>query len=455
MFGRSPLKSTLHTLPALEPVHEPSYHPPSPAPGATGATPNTRQLEQALRDARAELHEVRTRLDRTLAELQQARRELDGVEDAKERFLSSVSHELRTPLSAILLWTTLVEEEKLEDPEQLREAIDTIRRSAEEQQALIENLVNTSRIVAGRLRLDRRAAEILPVVRAALESVAPAAQKKQLILTSKAAPENLAAPVDRDRLQQALTHLLLNAVKFTAAGGRIDVAVRAAGGELEIAVTDTGQGIAPERLPRLFGGPVGDRRKAPRTEAGLGYGLLVSRRLAEAHGGALTAHSPGPDRGATFTLRIPLDASRRVAPAAARAPALPLAGRTVLLVIDEPDTRRALTDGLADAGAHVASVDCAPAAWESFESRRPDAIVCDLALPTIDACDFLNDIRRAEAEAGAAPAPAIGLAAVENAPEIARAHQCGFHRSFVAPFDPQQLVEELRARLASRVRPPA
>jgi signal transduction histidine kinase len=243
------------------------------------------------------------RLSRALSD---ARLELRAAREEQERFLSSISHELRTPLSAILLWTSLIEEEKLTEPDQLREAVEAIRHSAEEQQALVQNLVDTARILSGVLKLDPHPTLLSIVVRTAHENAATSAKEKQITLEPPLAPEEVRIPVDRERLQYALQLLLSNAVKFTPEGGRIAIAGKRTGQDIFITVTDTGAGIAPDALPRIFDGPQMHRRLAARTESGLGFGLLVARKLIELHHGALTAESAGPNRGATFTVRLPI-----------------------------------------------------------------------------------------------------------------------------------------------------
>jgi signal transduction histidine kinase len=272
--------------------------PPSPSP-LSEVIPAADHATAAPADAASETE----RLRRALAH---ARRELTAAREEQERFLSSISHELRTPLSAILLWTSLIEEEKLIEPDQLREAIDAIRRSAEEQQALVQNLVDTARILSGALKLDLQPTSLSVIVRTAHENTAASANEKKLTLESPAAPEEVRASIDRERLQHALRLLLSNAVKFTPEGGCIAIAGKQTGQHVLVTITDTGAGISPEALPRLFDGPQMHRRLAARTESGLGFGLLVARKLIELHHGTLTAESPGPNRGATFTVRLPV-----------------------------------------------------------------------------------------------------------------------------------------------------
>lgn len=406
------------------------------------ALPTEPTGDTALASLRAQAGELRAQLDRALAQLQLAQHKVDAAAEMNERFLSSVSHELRTPLSAILLWTTLIEEEKLYEPEQLREAVDVIKRSAEEQQALIENLVTSSRIVAGRFRLDRRPIRIEPILRAAAESVRAAAEQKRVSVNVSADP-TATAPVDRARLELAVTPLLHNAVRFTPAGGRVELTASSTSATLHVVVSDTGAGIEPERLARIFAGPEGAQGKAPRTEAGLGYGLVVARQIVEAHGGVLAAESAGANRGATFTIRLPLDPAhpiRRPDSPSAREAAPPLKKRRVLLVVDDPDLRQALASGLSAAGAEVDAVDSAPAGYESCERHRPDAIVCELSLPTIDAATFLRELRGTEDDSSTTRLPAVALASGENAADAARACELGFDRCVTVPVDPEELV---------------
>lgn len=398
------------------------------------------------------MQEARAQRDRVLAELQQAHRSIEAAREERDRFLSSVSHELRTPLSAILLWTSLIEEEKFEDPRQLRDAIEAIKRSAEEQQSLIQNLVNTGRIVAGSLRLDRQYVEIAPFIRTVVENASPAALQKQIELAGSAEPDAGAAPLDRDRLQQAIAHLLSNAVKFTPPGGRVNVVARRIGAELEIAVSDTGAGIAAGKLPLLFAEVLRSPKTAPRTECGLGFGLLVARRIVELHGGTLSATSPGEGQGATFIVRLPTDANRILDPAATTDSAnatLVLATRHIQLIVDEVDTRRNLAAALEQAGASVSAADSVPAAMESCERRRPDALVCDLILPTIDAREFLRDLRDTAAETGGVRLPAFALAHDRSPADLARAMEKGFQDCLPARVDPRRLIAILVEHLGA------
>ncbi|ACB77343.1 histidine kinase [Opitutus terrae PB90-1] len=364
-----------------------------------------------------------------------------------------MSHELRTPLSAILLWTTLIEEEKLEEREQLQEALAAIKHSAEELQALIDNLVETTRIVSGRFTLQRTVGEIATVVEAAIAQVQPAAQAKQIPLHRQIEPAS--APVDRARLQQTLVLLLQNAIKATPPGGRVELSVGVHDEEMRIAVHDTGAGLTPERLARVFSGPPPSAQaKAPRTDAGLGYGLIVAQQLVRAHGGVLTAASGGPGQGATFTIRLPLDPTRAITAVApeAHGTAQTLHGRRVLLVVDDAELRHHLAAGLHDAGAAVSAVDSAPAAAEAAERQYHDVIVCDLALPTIDAGELLQDLREHEVTHARPHAPALALAHADHADAASLALKHGFMRCLQAPVDPATLAAAAAACLAANPR---
>lgn len=387
---------------------------------------------------------MRASLERAHEALRRSQAETEAVRAANDRFISGVSHELRTPLSAILLWSTLIEEEKLHGGEELREALDVIKRSAEEQQALIENLVATARIVGGRIKLDRRDQALAPIIRSAVDDVRSTAEQKQLLLHEAIEPGGLSAPVDQNYLRQALTHLLRNAVRFTSPAGRVDVLLRQVAEEVQIEVIDTGIGITAEQLPSIFHGPAGNQPKAPRTEAGLGYGLLVARRIVQAHGGTLAASSAGAGRGAVFTIRLPLDASRPIVPAGEEDPDRrfrPLERRHLLLVVGESGAeRRTILRALQEAGADVTLVHDVAAALGASVQRPVDGLVCDFTGDGLDPAVFLHAWREHETARHLQAAPAL---AVSPAHAQATALDAGFDRSLPADLAPPALVAAL------------
>ncbi len=422
--------------------------PPEPLDGHNASLPET-ALRDKLQAAEDEVRRLRLKLEETTAALAQARRSADSANEAKERFLSTISHELRTPLSAIVLWTSLIEDQKILDPDQLREALDSIKRSAEEQRTLIEDLVDTARIVSGKIRLDRRDIELAAVVHNGVDVSRHLAREKGIVIEETLASNAGLFHGDARRLQQLVHHLVQNAVKFTPAGGQVSVDLRRADGELVITVADTGIGIAPEFLEQIFERFTQVEHVRIRTESGLGVGLAIARKIAELHGGSILAESDGRDRGARFIVRLPAVAHDAQPALIATADDMHLAGRLtgrrILLIEDAAATRRALTAVLREAGADVDAVDSAPAAWESTERRKPDIIVSDLGLPTIDGFALLRQIRERETTADGQPVPAVAVTAFAGDDICQQALESGFQTCLTKPVEPLQLVTTLVA----------
>jgi len=357
------------------------------------------------------------------------------------------SHELRTPLSAMLLRTTMLEEDLGPEAGRVREGLSVIRSCAEEQQKLIEDLVDTSRIVAGRLRLEPRPTDLRATVRAALEAVRPSAMGKNLAIDEELDPETGWAIADPHRLQQIVWILLSNAVKFTPGGGRVAVGMSRRGSEVELRVSDTGQGIASEFLPRMFERFRQAEQSTARVASGLGLGLAIAKQLVELHGGNISAHSPGLGKGAVFHVRLPLPA---VAPPAVAAgggsrpdPKATLNGLRVMLLEDTTAMREALTIVLGDAGAEVAEFNRASEALEAFKKVRPDVIVSDIGMPLLDGHEFMRQVRAFEKIQELKPTPAVALTAYADEKNRDRALASGYQKCLTKPIDSRQLVSSL------------
>lgn len=394
-----------------------------------------------------EMHRLREELRISQRELEQARREIDAANDAKDRFLSSVSHELRTPLSAIVLWTSLIEDQKNPNPTQLREALDSIKRSAEEQRELIENLVDTSRIMSGKVKLDCKDIDLAAVIQQCVDTARVLAQEKGIRIAQSFAPEAASFHGDARRIRQLVAQLLENAVKFTPPSGRICVDVRRNARGVVFTVADTGIGVAAENLESIFERFVQVEHARVRTESGVGLGLAIAKQIAELHGGAVHATSEGVGHGTTFTVHLP-DLPHEASPPLAASLETPhlhglLAGRHILLVEDAPATRRALTAVLLEAGARVDAVDSAPAARELFERSRPDLIVSDLGLPAIDGFALLRQIRASEDAAHTTHVPAVAVTAFAGDAICEQALESGFQTCLIKPVEPLQLVSVL------------
>jgi CheY-like chemotaxis protein len=375
----------------------------------------------------------------------------------KDEFLTTLSHELRTPLSAILGWTRTLRDGPGE-ADRLDHGLEVIERNVRAQAKLIDDLLDVSRIITGKLRLNVRTAALGPIVEAAMESMRPAAEAKDIRIQLDRAPGGDDTVVgDPDRLQQVVWNLVSNAIKFTPRGGRVRVELGESAGGLDISVTDTGRGISPEFLPRVFERFRQADSTTTRTHGGLGIGLAIARHLVELHGGTITAESGGTNRGARFIVHLP-----RVAPEAPEAvPAVDssraetslqgaggerLDGLRVLLVEDEPDSREILEHILVSAGATVDAAASVRAALELFKARPPGVVVSDIGMPGQDGYDLIRSIRGLPPSAGAAVA-AIALTAYAREEDRQRALAAGFDLHIPKPVDPRDLVAAI-ARLA-------
>jgi PAS domain S-box-containing protein len=390
------------------------------------------------------------------AEERAARSEAEQASRAKDDFLAILSHELRTPLQAMLGWARMLRTGKL-DEAAARRAAEAIERNTRLQTQLIEDLLDVSRIVAGKLQLDERPVHLVPVIEAAVEAVRAEAEAKALTIETELDPS--ASPVwgDPARLQQVAWNLLSNAVKFTPPAGHVDIRLERADGHARLVVRDDGQGFGADLLPHIFERFRQADSSASRRFGGLGLGLAIARELVEMHHGRIEAASDGEGRGATFTVTLPImplpaPTSRRRRPARRRrAPQLSgLGGIRVLAVDDESDTRQLLAAVLGQAGADVRTAASASEALAVFDAWRPDVLVADLAMPDEDGLMLMRRVRARPVEAGGA-VPAVALTAFARAEDQERALAAGFHAHVAKPADPAQLV----SLLADLIRRPA
>jgi PAS domain S-box-containing protein len=387
---------------------------------------------------------------------QVAREAAETASRTKDEFLATLSHELRTPLTAILGWARMLRTRDADAAERAR-AMEIIERNATAQAQLIEDLLDVSRIVAGKLQLTMRPLEnVAPLVNGVVESFRPTAQAKHITL--RAILDQRAGPIagDRDRLQQVVWNLVSNAVKFTPAGGRVDVRCERTNGEVEIGVTDTGKGIPATFLPHIFDRFRQADATSTRAHGGLGLGLSIVRHLVELHGGTVSATSAGEGKGATITVRLPVAGEAlEGAP-----PAMPARGGTaavasadtslqelrVLLVEDDEDTREMLGLLLERYGATVQPVATATAAIAALKRRQVDCLVCDIGLPGINGYDLIRQIRKLSAAKGGA-VPALALTAYASVSDRQQALGAGFQEHVSKPIDPISFIEVI-ARLA-------
>jgi len=392
---------------------------------------------------RVQLDEERTRLLRTE---QQARSALDDTARMKDEFLTTLSHELRTPVAAILLWAKLLRK-SASGSEELRKGLDAILSSAEAQQRLIDDLLDTAGISVGKLRLEPSETDLLQVVRVAIEQSAPEAAAKGVRVDADLRSDVGTVRADATRLRQVVWNLLINAVKFTPTGGSIAISLARIDEVVCITVSDTGIGIPAEFLPRVFDRFRQQEGGLSRKHGGLGLGLAISKELVEMHGGTLRAESAGIGRGATFTVSLPLPAvtvSQGSAPGAAADPndsGMALIGRTVLLVEDDPGLRSALALILRNAGARVATADCGSEAVAQYRDFLPRVVLTRVDLPDFDGYTLLRRIRKLEQEQLRPAAPAVALTAFaadqEQSQKLADA---GFDAHLTKPIDAHEVV---------------
>jgi PAS domain S-box-containing protein len=361
-----------------------------------------------------------------LARAQKARQEAEAASQAKDEFLAVVSHELRTPLNTLRLWAGVLRNGP-RDAQTIARAVDTIDRNAILQARLIEDLLDASRIVSGRFRLAIERVDLARIIEPAIEAVRAAARNKAIVLTSALDPATGAVLGDSTRLQQVVWNLLSNAVRFTPAGGRVTLGLRRLGPEAEVTVTDTGRGMAPGLLPRVFDRFRQGESGTMRSHGGLGLGLSIARQIVELHGGTIQADSPGEGRGATFTVCLPLAAVQAVRPGPAAPRARPNGP-------DRAPTREVLKVVLGFEGARVTTAPSVADAVAAIERRWPDVLVSDIGMPGEDGYDLIRRVRRLEAVRGR-HLPAIALTAYTGAEDRRRTLHAGYDTHVAKPVE--------------------
>jgi len=388
--------------------------------------------------------EADDRLYAATDDAENARAAAVAANQAKDEFLSIVSHELRTPLNTIKLWSRMLESDRLSAIDRA-EGIRMISRAALSQQQLIDDLLDVSRIASGNLRIAVRDTRLVEVVRAAIEAVRPAAVARGIRLESELDAAVGMVQADPDRVQQVMWNLLSNAVKFTPSGGVVRAELRRIGVEVEIRISDTGLGIRPDFLPHVFDRFRQAEMGTARQHGGLGLGLAIARQLVELHGGTLEAASGGEGQGATFTVRMPLEAraSRKLPPEARpKEKSHDLTGIEVLLVEDEVATRDATRRLLEEFGALVRAVESSDAAYDAVALRKPRVLISDIGLPGEDGYALIKQLRTTNAEL-----PALALTAFARSEDRQRALDAGFNDHLPKPVDPDRLIAAV-SRLA-------
>jgi PAS domain S-box-containing protein len=360
----------------------------------------------------------------------------------KDEFLAVLSHELRTPLSTLLMYGQLLRQGGLE-PEKIRIAAEAIERAARVQGRLIDDLLDVSRIVAGKLRMQVDEVNLIAVATAALEAVRKEAERKGIELGADFDETHSSVLGDAERLQQAMTNLLTNAIKFTPAGGRIRLRIQLLDERVRIQVEDTGSGIDPEFLPHIFERFSQADRTVTRSTGGLGLGLSIARSIVEAHHGSIRARSSGRGKGSTFTISLPLGTAPRAVVISSLLPpssgSSGIRGLRLLVVEDDDSTRETLTDVLTMAGAEVRGAAGGAAAMRVLRDFHPDVLVCDIAMPDEDGCALLRRIR-ARTASSAGNFPALALTAFAGEEDRQRTREAGFETHLVKPVDIDQLI---------------
>ena len=392
-------------------------------------------------------------------EILKAKRLAEEATLAKDQFLAVVSHELRTPLTAILGWSRLLKSGKLDESNTLQ-ALETIERNAHSQSQLIEDLLDFSRIVSGKIRLDVGTVNPAAVTEAAINVVRPAIDAKGIKLQVVLDPRTGPVSGDPERLQQVLWNLLSNAVKFTPKLGRIQVRLARVNSNVEITVSDTGEGISAEFLPYVFDRFSQADNSTTRLHRGLGLGLAITKHIIELHGGTIRAVSPGAGQGASFILKLPIMVVHDAVPAKTTTPLqLPgdsiqpaeqarLDGVRVLVVDDEQDTRVLLKTVLTECGAQVDTVATAADALESLQLNQTDLLLSDIEMPGEDGYSLIRKVRESEKweQRGI---PAIALTAHARATDRLQALSAGFQLHMPKPVEPAELIVAI-ANLTNR-----
>ena len=374
---------------------------------------------------------------------QAAREEAERANHIKDEFLAVLSHELRSPLNPILGWSTLLLRGKL-DATKTTQALSTIQRNAKLQSELIEDLLDVSRILRGKLNLNVAPVNLAATIRGAMETVQLAAEAKSIQIVASFAEDVGRILGDSTRLQQVIWNLLSNAVKFTPPGGQVNIRLERFDSSAQIAVSDTGQGIAPDFLPFVFDYFRQADGATTRQFGGLGLGLAIVRHLVELHGGTVSVASPGLGQGATFTVRIPLMSTVSEVNQEDRSPQefLDLSGIKILIVDDETDTRELVAFVLEQQGAQVIAATSAPEALLILPQIKPDILLSDIGMPGMDGCMLIQQVRMLAPEQGGR-IPAIALTAYAGDTNQQQVLAAGFQKHISKPIEPEVLVQAI------------
>jgi PAS domain S-box-containing protein len=411
--------------------------------------------------ADAARREVEQERDQLLVRAETGRAQAELANRLKDEFLATLSHELRTPLNAVLGWAHMLRSGNLR-PDVTEKALASLERNAMAQAQLVDDLLDVSRIISGKLQMQSAAVDLALVIREAVDTVRPAAVSKRVRLrTATDSRRRLLVTGDADRLRQIVWNLLSNAIKFTPPRGRVQVTLARDGVEAVIAVNDSGQGIDPEFLPFVFERFRQADGTATRRHGGLGLGLAIVRHLTEAHGGTISAESEGPDRGSTFTVRLPVRGARSAGSSKAREVRMIaqtiLEGARILVVDDEADARELIRTVLQRQGGDVTLAASAGEALHAIEAHAFDVIVADIGMPDQDGYSLIQAVRSMPPPAGRMPA--VAVTAYAGDVERERVLAAGYDRHLPKPIEPELLVAAVGSvgrggrRVARRARP--
>ena len=432
--------------------HGPARDPESRAgrPPPASATGRPALLEQ-LRDANEHLVVSSMRAQDQADEATVSRNDAEAANRMKDEFLAVVSHELRTPLNAVLAWAHLLGTGRL-DPARTANALLSIERNARALARIIDDLLDVSRIIAGSIRIEPQPVDLVAVIQDALDEIRPTAEAGGVTVTftCQAVPDPIGG--DAQRLQQVMANLLSNALKFTAAGGRVEVRLAPRGDQAEIQVADTGQGIDPAFLPHLFERFTQGDTSTTRRHGGIGLGLAIVKALVEQHGGTVHADSPGMGRGATFTVRLPAlptdGVDRRGGEQSPARASARVDGIRVLLAEDDADGREVIRTILEMAGATVETAASVREALQALDELRPDVLITDIGMPDEDGYALIRRLRARGGDHGGGT-PAIALTGYVTPEDRDRLQGAGFQLHLPKPVEPSEVVAAV-ASLATR-----
>ena len=404
----------------------------------------TRELQQSNERLQAEINErlrVQTEREALLTREKVLRAAAEELSRLKDEFLATMSHELRTPLNAIFGWITLLRTRRLDHATEER-ALETIERNARTQKRLIEDLLDVSRIITGKVTLELTVVDPRRVIEASIETMLPAAEAKGIALIPHLDTAVGALRGDVARLQQVVCNLHTNAINITPMAGRVEIMLGRRGEHAEIVVSDSGQGIKPEFLPHVFDRFRQEDGSISRRHGGLGLGLSIVRHLVELHGGTVAAASEGEGRGAAFTIRVPVRPT--VAGALEQAPGNPpraarLAGLHVLVVDDDPSARELIASILQAFGARVSLAASGPAALTLLFERRPHVLLADLGMPEMDGYALIEQVRALDPHLGGR-IPAVAVTAYASPQDRLRALHAGYQNHVAKPVEPEELA---------------